>query len=169
MLGNALFADGAGAVVIAAKTEAPLGSSMGQWRLAATGSCLFPGTAEFMKWNIEDHGFAMTISPRLPELIEQHLGSWLTAWLAEHQLRVHDVRSWAVHPGGPRILDAVEMSIGISPEKTQVSRDVLRQNGNMSSATVLFILESLLGAGASPPCVMLSFGPGLVAEGALFL
>ena len=169
MLGNALFADGAGAVVIGAKPEETPGSINGHWRLAATGSCLFPGTAEIMKWNVEDHGFAMTISSRLPELIQEHLSSWLTSWLAEYKLGVHDVQSWAVHPGGPRILDAVERSIGIRPDKTQVSRDVLRQNGNMSSATVLFILESLLGAGARAPCVMLSFGPGLVAEAALFV
>jgi predicted naringenin-chalcone synthase len=137
--------------------------------VAATGSCLFPETAEILQWNIEDHGFAMTISPRLPEVIQQHLGDWLTAWLAENNLGVSDVESWAVHPGGPKILEAVESAMGIDPVKIQVSREVLCRHGNMSSPTVLFILESLMNSGASPPCVMLSFGPGLVAEAALLL
>jgi predicted naringenin-chalcone synthase len=79
------------------------------------------------------------------------------------------VQSWAVHPGGPKILEAVEIAMGINSDKIQVSRDVLCHFGNMSSATVLFILESLLDQGASAPCVMLGFGPGLVAEAALLL
>jgi predicted naringenin-chalcone synthase len=74
-----------------------------------------------------------------------------------------------VHPGGPKILEAVESAMGINADKTQVSREVLRHNGNMSSATILFILESLLRNSASAPCVALSFGPGLVAEAALLL
>jgi prepilin-type processing-associated H-X9-DG protein len=169
MLGNALFADGSAAVVLSGDTEGRLRESPHRWRLAATGSCLFPGTADILTWNIEDHGFAMTISPRLPELIQANLNPWLTAWLAEHKLRVDNVGSWAVHPGGPMIVDAVEAAMGIHPDQTQVSRDVLARFGNMSSATVLFILERLQQAGASAPCVMLSFGPGLVAEAALLV
>jgi predicted naringenin-chalcone synthase len=122
-----------------------------------------------MKWNIENHGFAMSISSRLPALIQERLGGWLTAWLAGNNLSVGDVQSWAVHPGGPRILEAVEVAMGIESQKLQVSRDVLCHFGNMSSATVLFILESLLAQNASAPCVMLGFGPGLVAEAALIL
>jgi predicted naringenin-chalcone synthase len=169
MLGNALFADGAGALVLGSEPDAAASLAQRRWQVAATGSCLFPETAEILKWNIEDHGFAMTISSRLPELIQMHLCEWLTAWLAENKLRVSDVQSWAVHPGGPKILEAVESAMGIDPGKTQVSRDVLRNHGNMSSATVLFILDSLLKDGASAPCVALSFGPGLVAEAALLL
>jgi predicted naringenin-chalcone synthase len=169
MLGNALFADGAGAMVLGSELDVPATAARRRWHVAATGSCLFPETAEILKWNIEDHGFAMSISSRLPEVIQQHLSEWLTTWLAENKLHVSDVESWAVHPGGPKILEAVQSAMGIDPDKTQVSREILRQHGNMSSATVLFILESLLNSGASPPCVMLSFGPGLVAEAALLL
>ncbi|HJQ80379.1 MAG TPA: type III polyketide synthase [Lacipirellulaceae bacterium] len=168
MLGNALFADGAGAIVIGSE-QTSLNLSRGRWQLAATGSYLFPATTEILKWNIEDHGFAMNISSRLPEVIHEHLGEWLTAWLAENKLRVSDVESWAVHPGGPKILEAVETAMGIDPSTTEVSREVLCNYGNMSSATVIFILESLLQRGASSPCVMLGFGPGLVAEAALLL
>jgi predicted naringenin-chalcone synthase len=169
MLGNALFADGAGAVVLGGAPDADASQSPGRWGIAATGSYLFPNTAEIIQWRIEDHGFAMTISPRLPELIQEHLNGWLTRWLAEHKLRVQDVQSWAVHPGGPKILEAVETAMEIDPARLQVSRDVLRNCGNMSSATVLFILERMLNQGASTPCVMISFGPGLVAEVALLL
>jgi len=169
MLGNALFADGAGAVVLGGEPNGSSDTSCGRWRVAATGSNLFPDTAEFMTWNIENYGFAMTISSRLPELIQQHLCEWLTAWLAENNLSVNDVQSWAVHPGGPRVLEAVEAAMEIKPERLQVSRDVLCQFGNMSSATVLFILDILLAQRASAPCVMLGFGPGLVAEAALLL
>jgi predicted naringenin-chalcone synthase len=168
MLGNALFADGAGAIVLGSERE-PLNRAERRWQLAATGSCLFPETAEILKWKVEDYGFAMNISSRLPEVIQEHLCEWLTAWLAENKLSVSDVKSWAVHPGGPKILEAVEMAMGIDPDKIQLSRDVLCNYGNMSSATVLFILDALLKQGASSPCVMLGFGPGLVAEAALLL
>jgi predicted naringenin-chalcone synthase len=111
----------------------------------------------------------MTITSQLPTLLRQHLGPWLTAWLLEHGLNVHDIRSWAIHPGGPRIVEAVESAMGINAELTLDSRRILSHFGNMSSATVLFILKSLLASGASPPCVMLGFGPGLVAEAVLLV
>lgn len=167
MVGNALFADGAGAMVIGAGSDDAAQRNPRRWRLAATGSYLFPGTAEAMSWRVGDHGFAMTISPQLPGLIRDHLGNWLTAWLAMQGLKREDVRSWAVHPGGPRILDAVESAMDLPADATRVSREVLSQFGNMSSATVLFILKSLLRSNAPPPCVLLGFGPGLVAEAAL--
>ena len=167
MLGNALFADGAGALVIAPASGQTLDQASRRWQLAATGSYLFPGTADCMTWSVGNSGFAMTISSRLPELIQQHLGEWLTTWLAENGLSASDVKSWAIHPGGPKILEAAELALGLSRDTTRVSREVLSQFGNMSSATVLFILERMLSAGASPPCVLLGFGPGLVAEAAL--
>jgi predicted naringenin-chalcone synthase len=167
MLGNALFADGAGAVILGTESEKSSRGSSGRWRLAATGSYLFPNTESIMRWNIENHGFAMSISSRLPEIIQDNLNEWLTKWLAENGLQVDEVKSWAVHPGGPRILDAVQTSMRIDAQQLQVSRDVLSQYGNMSSATVFFILESLLARSATAPCVMLGFGPGLVAEAAL--
>jgi predicted naringenin-chalcone synthase len=166
MLGNALFADGAGAVVLgAAESDSSPGDR--RWRLAATGSYLFPGTADAMSWSVGNHGFVMTISSELPRLIQENLGGWLASWLDGNGLAVADVKSWAVHPGGPKIVEAVETAMGLRREQTATSRAVLAEHGNMSSATVLFILKSLLEAGASPPCVMLGFGPGLVAEAAL--
>jgi len=169
MLGNALFADGAGAVVVGAVPPERNGHTHRPWRLAATGSYLFPNTADIMTWNIGNHGFSMSISSQLPELIKENLGEWLSSWLAENKLKVGQINSWAIHPGGPRILEAAASAMGLAREQTQVSRDILRECGNMSSATVLFILEALRENECAPPCVMLGFGPGLVAEAALLL
>ncbi|WP_428304363.1 type III polyketide synthase [Lacipirellula sp.] len=168
MLGNALFADGSGAVVLRAR-ETATDHPNSLWRLAATGSYIFPDTADAMTWSIGNHGFVMSISSELPRLIQTNLREWLSVWLQSYGLGVSDVSLWAVHPGGPRIVEAVEEAMGLSREQTAISRQVLSTYGNMSSATVLFILKSLLDSGARPPCVMLGFGPGLVAEAALFV
>jgi predicted naringenin-chalcone synthase len=166
LLGNALFADGSGAVILGQSDECRI-NDQPRWRLAATGSYLFPNTADAMTWSVGNHGFAMTISSRLPKLIRENVAGWLNAWLEHQGLGVADIRSWAVHPGGPKIVEAVEAAMRLTSEQTQTSRDILARHGNMSSATVLFIVEALMQAGAQPPCVMLGFGPGLVAEAAL--
>lgn len=162
MLGNALFADGAAAMV---GKRGPTNSE--SWRVLATGSTVIPNSAEAMSWRVGNHGYAMTLSSELPELIEQNVGDWLRGWLADHGHTVESVGSWAVHPGGPRVLEAVESALGLASHHTEVSQEVLAQHGNMSSATVLFIAQRLRQRGAATPCVMLGFGPGLVAEVAL--
>jgi predicted naringenin-chalcone synthase len=162
MVANALFADGAAAVVGAA--EGPAGA----WQLVATGSCLLPDSADAMTWTVGDHGFAMTLSRRVPGLIAEHLRPWLEDWLGRHGLALAEVVSWAVHPGGPRILAAVEEALGLAPPATAASRAVLAACGNMSSPTVLFILDRLRRQNSPRPCVALGFGPGLNAEAALF-
>jgi len=134
----------------------------------ATGSCLVPDSTEAMTWTIGDNGFEMTLSKRVPQLIAQNLRSWLEAWLTEQGVDLTEVASWAVHPGGPRILGAVEESLGLTPEQTADARTVFAEYGNMSSPTVLFIVERLRRRQALRPCVALGFGPGLVAEAALF-
>ncbi|MFW6060897.1 MAG: type III polyketide synthase [Phycisphaeraceae bacterium] len=163
VVANALFADGAGAVV----GEAADGGD-GPWRLSATGSYLVPESRAAMSWSIGDHGFEMTLSPGVPGLIDAHLLAWLTRWLGDAGLTVADVGSWAVHPGGPRVLDAVEAALALPTEALATSRQVLGMCGNMSSPTVLFILEKLLAQRAALPCVALAFGPGLTIEAALF-
>ena len=122
-----------------------------------------------MTWSIGDHGFEMALSPRVPELIGAHLRPWLEGWLASQGLDRKAVRSWAIHPGGPRILDVVEETLGLGPDATRDSRAVLEECGNMSSPTILFILDRLRRRDAPRPCVALGFGPGLAAEAALFL
>jgi predicted naringenin-chalcone synthase len=164
-VGNALFADGAAALV-AARGEGDDGP--GAWSLAANGSVLTPGTETAMTWKVGDQGFAMTLAPEVPKLIRTHLRPWLAGWLERQGVALGDVGSWAVHPGGPRILDAVEEGLGLPRAATAVSRAVLAEHGNMSSPTVLFVLGRLRAADAPRPCVALGFGPGLMAEAVLF-
>ncbi len=163
LLANALFADGAGAAVArggAAPREA--------WSLAGCGSAIMPDTEELMTWAIRDHGFEMGLSPRVPEAILEHLRPWLEEWLAENALALADVGSWAIHPGGPKILSACRQAAGLQPRHVQTSEAVLARYGNMSSATVLFVLDGLRRQDAPRPCVALAFGPGLAIEAALF-
>jgi predicted naringenin-chalcone synthase len=159
---NALFADGAAALV---GVPAEIRSD---WRISAVGSSLFPGSEGAMTWDIGDHGFEMTLSTKVPSLIAANLRPWLVDWLAKQGLKIPDVPSWAVHPGGPRVLDAVQESLGLRADACDASRWVFRECGNMSSPTVLFVLERLRTARAPLPCVALGFGPGLVVEAAIF-
>jgi predicted naringenin-chalcone synthase len=162
MVANALFADGAAAVVGGHAVDGP------DWRVTASGSCLFPDSEFAMTWHVGDYGFDMTLSTRVPNLIAANLRPWLERWLGQNRLQLSDIASWAVHPGGPRVLTDVEKALGLTPEMTAVSREVLGACGNMSSPTVLFLIERLRRRGANRPCVALGFGPGLVAEVALF-
>jgi predicted naringenin-chalcone synthase len=133
------------------------------------GTFLVPDSRGDMTWRIGDHGFRMTLSARVPELIQSQLEGWVVHWLAEHDLEVADVASWAVHPGGPRILTSVERALGVDRDHSEVSREVLAEHGNMSSATILFILDRMRQLDAPRPCVALAFGPGLVVEALLIV
>jgi len=163
VVANALFADGAAAVITAPVAAAPTDA----WRVEATGACLFPDSERAMTWNIGDHGFEMTLSAEVPGLIARHLRGWLEDWLGDNGLALQGVASWAVHPGGARIVSAVAETLGLSAEAVRDSRAVLAEHGNMSSPTILFILERLQARRAPRPCVALGFGPGLVAEAML--
>jgi predicted naringenin-chalcone synthase len=163
MVANALFADGAAAVVAVPTAAAPAHA----WCVASNGACLFPDCEDAMTWTIGDHNFEMTFSKRVPGLIGAGLRPWLEAWLADKGVALKDVPSWAIHPGGPRILSAVEESLGLEREQAAASHAIFAEYGNMSSPTVLFILERLRSQGAARPCVALGFGPGLAAEAAL--
>jgi predicted naringenin-chalcone synthase len=164
LVANALFADGAGAVV-----GGGLADQTNAWRLMATGSCLIPNSQQAMSWRIGDHGFEMTLDASVPELIQTHLRPWLAEWLDKLGLNLDRVGSWAIHPGGPRILAAIEETLELPAGATAVSREILSRFGNMSSPTVLFIVNRLREAEAPRPCVALGFGPGMFAEAALFV
>ena len=173
VVANSLFADGAAAVVGVPDGSAGVagvsdsGDASGAWRVLANGTLLMPDSADAMSWRIGDHGFRMTLSATVPDLIAAHLPEWLEEWLGRYGLAFDDVASWAVHPGGPRVLSAVGDALGLTTCAMEVSRDVLAEYGNMSSATVLFILERLRRRNAPRPCVALAFGPGLVVEAVL--
>ncbi|MHC4260912.1 MAG: type III polyketide synthase [Planctomycetota bacterium] len=162
VVANALFADGAAAMVLGGEAHGRA------WPARASGSHLFPDSEDLMTWDVGDHGFEIALSARVPEAIEGGLRPWLVEWLESQGVALENVGSWAVHPGGPRIVDAVERSLELPPEALENSRAILRDLGNMSSPTVLFLLDGLMQRDAPRPCVALGFGPGLFAEVALF-
>lgn len=181
IIANALFADGAAAVCLTADLPSdasnningsltanfPVNHASSTLKLLGNGSHLFPNTLEAMTWQVRDHGFAMSLSPHVPELIESQLKPWFETWLSTFGLTVADIEHWAIHPGGPRILDAVLNSLSLAQEKAETSREVLRCFGNMSSPTSFFVLHALQGQMPQGKCVMLGFGPGLAVETAL--
>jgi predicted naringenin-chalcone synthase len=116
-----------------------------------------------MRWNIRDAGFDMLLSGQVPTAIHDALGASISEILGGEP--VDSIALWAVHPGGRSVLDAVEKALNLGPEALAASRDVLRRFGNMSSATVIFVLDQLVrtAPAGTAGCAM-SFGPGLVAE-----
>jgi predicted naringenin-chalcone synthase len=162
IVANALFADGAGALVCQSSDSAA-------WRLAAVGTLKIPDSGAAMTWKIGDFGFEMGLSRRVPELIARNLRGWVESWLDRQGLTLDQIGSWAVHPGGPKILDAVELSLSLPEGALAHSREVLAECGNMSSPTVLFIIDRMRRSGSRRPRVVLGFGPGMVVEAALFV
>jgi predicted naringenin-chalcone synthase len=167
VVANSIFADGAGAVVGVGPGHA-LASVPGAWRIVGQSSRVLPDSADQMGWMIGDNGFEMSLSAQVPGTIAAGIGRVATDLLAARGLSLADVRSWAVHPGGPRVLASVEEALGLEETVLEHSHAVLSKHGNMSSATILFILERMIRAGAPTPCVAMAFGPGLTAELALF-
>lgn len=163
IVANSLFADGsAAAIVRAVDGEHDSGVTM-----IGSESLWVANSEEAMTWTIGDHGFEMTLSPQVPQAIAERLNDWVRCWLAERGLAMSDIGVWAVHPGGPRILAAVEESLGLDETALSVSRKVLAECGNMSSPTLLFILQELRRRGARGLGIALGFGPGLMFEAAL--
>lgn len=172
VVSNALFADGSSALVVArpdvaSGSEQLSGETTRLPSIVATGSRMVSGSCDAMTWKIGNNGFEMTLSATVPAIIEAELGNFLSAWLARQGLTLEAVGGWAVHPGGPRILQAVEAALQLPSRALQISREVLGEHGNMSSATLLFILEHFRRQSIPGPWLMLGFGPGLVIEVAL--
>lgn len=164
VVANALFADGAAAIVLT-----PDHGAGGQWRLLSTASCLLEGTREAMEWRIGDRGFEMTLAESVPEIVRSRLGDWAREWLGRSGVGPDELEGigWAIHPGGPRVLDAARDALGIPEACLSHSRAILRGHGNMSSPTVLFILDRISRLSDAARAVMLAFGPGLTIEAAL--
>ena len=164
VVANSLFSDGAAAAVISATVPS---SGARRWEILNQTSCVIPDSEDVMTWSIGDRGFEMTLSARVPTLIQTNLHSFLSSWLSTQSYEITDISTWAVHPGGPRVLDAVQASLSLSGEALSVSREILRTYGNVSSVTLLLVLDSLSPRAAPGPAVMLAFGPGLTIEAAL--
>jgi predicted naringenin-chalcone synthase len=129
-----------------------------------------PATADHMTWDVTDLGFRMGLSPRVPDVLAEHVGPMVTGLLAAHGLTVPDVSGWAVHPGGPRILDVVGAQLRLPAGSLDASHAVLADHGNCSSATVLMVADELTRRAPAAPgghVVALAFGPGLTLYAAL--
>jgi predicted naringenin-chalcone synthase len=164
MVANALFADGAAAMVVLPGAACHDADS---FTIIADGSAILPDCEDAMSWHIGDHGFTMTLSQRVPELIGQHVRPWLSAWLGRQGQSIESIGSWAVHPGGPRILSVFGETMGLDRSALSPSFQVLARYGNMSSPTVAFILSALRDVNAKRPVVAIGFGPGLAVEAVL--
>jgi predicted naringenin-chalcone synthase len=119
-----------------------------------------------MTWDVGDTGFRMGLSPRVPAVLARHVRDTVTGLLDRHGLRCSDVDGWAVHPGGPRILDVVGGRLELPATALADSRAVLREHGNCSSPTVLMVLDRIRRR-AARHVVVLAFGPGLTLYAAL--
>lgn len=155
VVAHALFSDAAAAVVLV-----PDGHGLA---VAEVASVTDTATADYMTWQVTDLGFRMGLSARVPQVLSRHVQPLVTGLLSRHGLTSTQVAAWAVHPGGPRILDVVEMQVTLARDALAPSRDVLAEHGNCSSPTVLLVLERLLRPAGAPrsPVVLMAFGPGL--------
>jgi alkylresorcinol/alkylpyrone synthase len=134
--------------------------------VVATRSRMYPDSLGIMGWDVGGSGFRLVLSPDLPDLIERYFADDVTSFLAEHGLTVDDIGSWVSHPGGPRVLEAINAVIGLDDEALELSWRSLSEIGNISSASVLHILRD---ARAKPPPsgtpgLMMAMGPGFCAE-----
>lgn len=120
-----------------------------------------------MGWDIVESGFKIVLSPRVPEVVEQHLPGDVDSFLADNGLDRGAIRHWIAHTGGPKVLRAIENSLGLPCDALERSWRSLREIGNLSSASVLFVLSDLLAAGQAKPGeygLLMAMGPGFCSE-----
>lgn len=169
LIAASLFADGAAAVLVdgdAASTGRPDAGL----QIIGTQSTLWPGTTEIMGWDMVDTGMQVVFSSRIPQIVQTLMRENVAEFLAQHQLTIDDIDHWVLHPGGAKVVGAYESALAIDRERLSHTRAVLRDYGNMSSATVFFVLDAFLKAGAPGPGeygVLAVLGPGFSCELAL--
>jgi len=172
IVASSLFADGAGAGIVTARPSAAAGLRLDRFHTA-----IAPQGEKDMAWTIGDHGFEMILSTAVPQIIgETIIDALRPLYAGELQAPFQDgrigeeVRHWAIHPGGRSILDRVQDRLVLSDVQLHPARETLRTYGNMSSATILFVLRRILeeeGARHGERVSAMAFGPGLTAESAL--
>jgi alkylresorcinol/alkylpyrone synthase len=167
LIGACLFGDGAAAVVATGADRVPVSPTVDPGpAVLDTRSRLFPDTIDVMGWNVSSSGFSLVMSRDVPQMADNYLAEEVDTFLADHGLTKDDISAWICHPGGPKVLDAIERAVGLPPEATFHSRESMRQNGNFSSASVLDVLHRTL---ATPPpqgslAMMIAMGPGFSFE-----
>ncbi|GHG04969.1 chalcone synthase [Deinococcus piscis] len=160
-VGLALFADGAAAAVI---TAPELDAAPPRLALHGARSTLIPDSEDVMGWDVVEAGLKVRFSRSIPALVQELMATNVADTLAEAGWARDDLRLWAVHPGGTKVLEAYAEVLNLTPQDLWASWEVLRGHGNMSSVTVLFVLERLLAAGVQGRGLLSAMGPGFSAE-----
>lgn len=163
LVAMSLFGDGCAAVLMAGDEAGEDGP-----RVLATRSHLFPDSYRIMGWDVAENGLRLVLSPKLPELVRSELAPLVDAFLFSRNLTRSDVAHYIAHPGGAKVIDAMRDSLGLANGELSLSEEVLRDHGNVSSASVLIVLERWLKNGVREGYGLVSaFGPGFSAELAL--
>jgi alkylresorcinol/alkylpyrone synthase len=160
---SGLFGDGAVAVV-ARGGQVATGSGP---RVIASRSEVVPGTEDVLGWRLDTGGFRIVLTADLSSVVEGHLGAGVSDFLAEHGLKVDDITAWVCHPGGPKVIDAIQDSLGLPASALELTRRSLAEVGNMSSASVLHVLQQTMDVGRPPPGspgLLVGLGPGVSME-----
>lgn len=169
LVSSGLFGDGAAAVIVAGEqcsAFAPDADLPGP-RILATRSVFYPQTEDMMGWKISEKGFRIVLSPEVPSLVQKQIGRDVDAFLAEHGYSRRDVGSWVLHTGGPKVLEAMQASLGLNHGELDASWECLRRTGNLSSASVLVVLEEVMKRRRPAPGtlgIMAAMGPGFCSE-----
>ncbi len=163
LISTGLFGDGAAAVIVSgADCDGPPGPE-----ILATRSIFYPETEYVMGWDISEKGFQIVLSRDVPEVVLGNLGRDVDEFLADHSLARRDIESWVIHTGGPKVLEATEAALGLSNGALAVSWECLRRTGNLSSASVLFVLEEVMKNRRPEPGtwgILAAMGPGFCSE-----
>ena len=161
-ISTALFGDGAAALLLCRPSD---GKALP--RLVASGEHMWRRSEYMMGWSIEDDGFGVVLSPDIPKCAREELRPAVDHFLARHGLMLSDLDGVIMHPGGRKVLEAVQTALALPDEALHHAWDVLAEYGNMSSPTALFVLQRTLSAGASGLHLLAAFGPGFTVSFAL--
>ena len=162
IIASGLFGDGAAAALIGGADRPGRGPCV-----LATRSIFYPDTERVMGWDVVDSGFKVVLSPQVPQLVRERVRSDVDAFLGAHGVKRAAVRHWICHTGGPRVLEAFEEALELPREVLRRTWDSLREVGNLSSASVLFVLRDLLDSGEARPGdlgLLIAMGPGFCSE-----
>lgn len=162
LISSGLFADGSAAVIVTGDEFERPGPE-----ILATRSVFYPGTEEMMGWKVSEKGFRITLSPEVPVLIRENLGHDMDTFLGDHGYQRSDIKSWVLHTGGPKVLEATAAALDLHNGQLDASWDCLRKVGNLSSASVLVVLEDVMKNRRPDPGtvgVLAAMGPGFCSE-----
>jgi alkylresorcinol/alkylpyrone synthase len=158
VVATALFGDGAAAAVVTAGEHSLA-------RITGSAEKLFPNTQRIMGWDVEDPGLAVVFDRAIPPFIEEHLAQTVDEMCAKLGIVREDIDRLCSHPGGVKVIDAIESALHLNQGELNLEREVLRDYGNMSAPTVMFVLERLLERGLPDRVLMTAFGPGFTCAG----